>query len=183
MSRLIFSIFVICFISYKLWQNWDSEKISKTESQSAYAPDYQIEGLSQTIFTTDGQIKTKLTAENFEHYEELEFTFIKQPSYTLFGSNKDSNWMISAKESSVHDNLYLELVGDVKVESVTKNNWLNQIEMDQINMNLNTRVLSTDTQITGSGKAIEFTGKGLKANLNTQEFEFTDNVQTKYLVN
>lgn len=182
MKQLLFSILILFAISQYFWREWSSQPDTIVEYDRVAQPDYQIQQLTQTIFNDNGQPHTQLKAENLEHYEELEFTYFQRPVYVLYSETQQSNWILTANESGIYDNRHLELEGNVLVKATQPTDWLNEIKVAQLNMDLINHTISTSAQITGQGNKLSIQGKGLRGNLKTQEFELIDHVQAIYLV-
>ncbi len=182
MKQLLLSVLVIIAVSQYFWREWSAEPETQEKLDQVALPDYQIKQLTQVTFNQDGNRETQLKAENLEYYQELEFTYFQHPEYVLYSDNQESNWVLTANESGIYDNRHLELEGDVLVKATESTDWLNEIKVSRLNMDLTEHTINSKAKVQATGNKLLVSGKGLQGNLKTKEFELTQNVQATYLV-
>ncbi|MCU4675463.1 LPS export ABC transporter periplasmic protein LptC [Catenovulum sp. 2E275] len=182
MKQLLLSVLVIIAVSQYFWHEWTNEPQSQEKVDQVALPDYQIKQLIQISYNQDGHRQTKLKAENLEYYQELEFTYFQHPEYVLYSDKQESSWILTANESGIYDNRHLELEGNVLIKSTEPTDWLNEIKVSRLNMDLTEHTINSKAQVQAHGNKLEVVGKGLQGNLKTKEFELTQHVQATYLV-
>ena len=182
MKQLLLSVLVIIAVSQYFWREWTNEPETTEKIDQVALPDYQIKQLVQVTFNQAGDKQTQLKAENLEYYRELEFTYFQHPEYVLYSDKQESDWVLSANESGIYDNRHLELEGNVLVKATQTTDWLNEIQVSRLNMDLQEHTISSKAEVQAQGNKLKVSGKGLQGNLKTKEFELTQNVKATYLV-
>lgn len=182
MKQLLLSVLVIVAVSQYFWRQWSTDDLTPNKVEQVTQPDYQIKQFTQVTYGSTGNKQTQLKAENLEYYQELEFTYFQHPEYVLYSDMQESNWVLTANESGIYDNRHLELEGNVLVRSTQPTDWLNEINVSRLNMDLTQHTITSKAQVNAQGNKLQVSGKGLKGNLKTKEFELTQHVQATYLV-
>jgi lipopolysaccharide export system protein LptC len=183
MNRVGYSIlvlFILIVIVFNLPISINSDKKqTKDNEPSLLTPTYLAEQLSSQRFNEDGLLSHAINASRMEHYAELGFMVFTQPRYTIFLED-GSEYVISAQEGTLYDDNRMLLENHIVIESQNETDFIQQISAEYIEMNLNTKALSSNSAIVLRGKEFAMHSNGLDANLAEKRFALLEHTRTEF---
>ena len=183
MNRLgvsISALFILALLMHlPTWMEDDSAP-SPQQGQNALKPAYQAKNLTTTLYNVEGKLNHKVFAASMEHYDELGFVFFQKPRYTVYTENAESPWEVSAQEGTLYNDELIQLEKDVIIENQTNNDFVKRITTQYIQINLNSKQMTSDQRVNIQGTQYVINSNGFNANLDTQKYELIDHVQTIY---
>ena len=161
--------------------NWLAEEVikPKIQTEEAWVPNYQARKMRSTVYNKDGNINHQVFAEKMEHFDLLGFTLFKQPQYVLY-TQTGSPWKINAIEATLYDDQRLQFENDVEIFNENAKGQVQKITTDFVEINLDSKLMTTDQPVLITGENITINSNGIKANLESQQYEFIDHVKTIY---
>ncbi|NDV89627.1 LPS export ABC transporter periplasmic protein LptC [Alteromonas sp. 345S023] len=176
----ISALFVLALLMYlPIWMEEAPEQAS-ANGLDALKPAYKAKNLTTTLYNQDGQLNHKVFARSMEHYDQLGFVLFQQPRYTLYTENAASPWEVTATEGTLYNNELIQLENNVQIENQTEDDFVKTITTAFIEINLNTKQMTSDQPVEIRGLQYVINSNGFNANLRTQEYELIDHVQTIY---
>ncbi|WP_298773601.1 LPS export ABC transporter periplasmic protein LptC [uncultured Shewanella sp.] len=182
MSRV--SIAIILLFSTALILYWQVQ--SKKEDQArnidiSQRPDYIVEDLSGIEYNKLGQISSRVSAKHMEHFDNTNMTYFTQPVYLIYPDNRQGKWRIQAKKGTLNKITgKVTLENNVIIDSMSPDQPLRTVKTDFLELDLNTKIMTSNKHIYITGVDFTIEGKGLYADLNTQTVKLTSQVEGKY---
>lgn len=184
MNRLGYSIsalFTLALATYiPTWLKEDTQP-NQISEQDAFRPTYKAINLRSALYDDTGRLTHRIFASEMEHYEQLGFVFFKQPQYTIYIENDEQPWRLSADEGTLYDDNRIQLEQNVTIQSLSDNNFVKTITTEYMQMDLDTKVMTSDQAVTIVGEDYKIQSNGFNANLHTKQYELKKHVQTVYL--
>ncbi len=143
-------------------------------------PTYSLMGINSTLFDQEGNLAYKVQAEKMSFYDNQNKTVFEHPSYTLFTDISASPWIVSAEKGELFAKRTLALKEGVTVRSTDQAGYVRMIKTQQLTIDLLSKEVTSEVPVIISGKSFLITSNGLKANLNSQQFELINHVKTHY---
>lgn len=165
-------------LSLPNWLSEDSVK-PKLQTEEAWVPNYVAITMRSTLYNQQGKINHQVFAQKMEHFDLLGFTLFKKPQYTLYTQTGEP-WHINAMDGTLYDDQRLQFENDVQIFNANEAGQIQKIETGFIEVNLVNKVMTTDQAVEISGENLTINSNGIKANLESQQYEFTDHVKTIY---
>jgi len=176
----ISALFILAMLMYiPTWMEEQPETQGNREND-ALKPAYKAKNLTTTLYNQDGELNHKVFAESMEHYDQLGFVLFQQPKYTLYTENASSPWVVTADEGTLYNNELIQLENQVNIENQTGDDFVKSISTEYIQINLETKQMTSDQPVEILGTQYVILSNGFNANLRTQEYELLDHVQTTY---
>ena len=176
----ISALFILALLMYiPSWMEEPPVEQSKQELD-ALKPAYKAKNLTTTLYNQDGQLNHKVFAQSMEHYDQLGFVLFQKPRYTLYTDNASSPWVVTAQEGALYRNELIQLENNVVIENQTADDFVKSITTEYIQINLDTKQMTSDQMVEILGTQYVIQSNGFNANLRTQEYELIDHVQTTY---
>ncbi|GGW80959.1 LPS export ABC transporter periplasmic protein LptC [Alteromonas halophila] len=182
-SRLQISILILFILALLLYiPTWMSEAPVERQADQidALRPAYRAKNLTTTLYNQEGQLNHRVFARNMEHYDQLGFVLFTQPEYTLYTDDASAPWLVTAQEGTLYNNDTIQLDSDVEIVNQTQNDFVETIETEFIEINLDTKTMVSDQPVTIRGVQYVISSNGFNADLQTQQYELIDHVQTVY---
>ncbi|WP_416306232.1 LPS export ABC transporter periplasmic protein LptC [Neptunicella sp. SCSIO 80796] len=183
MSKVSISICLLFLLVLALnLEDWlaDSPIQTTENTEEAWQPNYQANEMQSTLYDKQGNINHLVYAQHMEHYQLLGFTLFEHPQYTIFTQEQDRPWKISATEGTLYDDNRLHLEDNVIVQSMDKEGFVQTMQTDFIEINLDSRTLTSDQIVTITGKNYVMQGTGFSANLDKRTFELLNHVKSTF---
>ena len=161
---------------------WMEEEpvLTSSEGLDALKPAYKAKNLTTTLYNSEGQLNHKVFASSMEHYDQLGFVSFEQPSYTLYSSDADSPWVVTALEGTLYNNELIQLENKVNIENQSQDDFVKTITTEYIQINLDSKQMTSDQPVEIRGMQYVIQSNGFNANLRTQKYELIDHVHTTY---
>lgn len=180
MSRINWSILIVFGALVALYASLffksDSKAIVISEDSELF-PNYRALNLNSRLYNQTGKLSHAVQATKMEHFEALGFAVFENPVYTLYLDNSQP-WQVSAKEATLYDNHRIILENQVKIMNLDSNRFVEKIATDYVEIDLNKKTISSDQLVEISGPNFFVTSVGLVGNLNTQQYELREHVNT-----
>ncbi|XOV80643.1 MAG: LPS export ABC transporter periplasmic protein LptC [Aestuariibacter sp.] len=183
MNRTTLSILLLFVLILILNAPFFEEKPQSNTDDSrpeAWSPNYQARNMQSTLYNKQGDVNHEVFATSMEHYDILGFTLFENPEYTIFTERSEQPWKVNALEGTLYEDNRIELEQKVIIESLSEGDFVQRIETDFIEIDLNTKTMHSDQLTTISGVDFVITSNGFNANLLTRKFELINHVQTVY---
>lgn len=176
----ISALFVLALLLYlPIWMEEEPET-QERQSIDALQPAYKARNLTTTFYDGDGNRNHQIFATSMEHYDELGFVLFQQPEYTVYLDEQTSSWQVTAKEGTLYNDDLIQLDSDVMIKSLSDDPFVSTIATEFIEINLDTQKMVSDQPVVIRGTQYTINSNGFKADLETQEYELIDHVQTIY---
>lgn len=144
----------------------------------ASIPDYIATDLKQTNFNESGTVSHKVMARKMSMYQDLGFTHFEKPQFTIF--SEQGVWQLTADEATLYNNEKLILEQNVIAKSLTPNIMLNTIEAASVEYLINSKLMTSQSEVKMTGPGLEIKGQGLNANLEEQVIKLINHTKTTY---
>ncbi len=176
----ISALFVLALLLYlPVWMEEEPET-QERQNIDALQPAYKARNLTTTFYDENGNRNHQIFATSMEHYDELGFVLFQQPEYTVYLEQQTSSWQVTAKEGTLYNNDLIQLDSDVVIKSLNEDAFVSTISTEFIEINLDTQKMVSDQPVVIRGTPYTINSNGFKADLETQEYELIDHVQTIY---
>ncbi|WP_100644519.1 LPS export ABC transporter periplasmic protein LptC [Alteromonas facilis] len=183
MNRLGYSIsalFILALATYiPTWLKDESPETVGSE-EDIYQPTYQAKNLRSALYDNDGQLSHRIFAQEMEHYEQLGFVYFKQPQYTIYMEDDQTPWRVTADEGTLYDDNRIQLERNVIIQSLSQEEFVKTISTEFLQINLETKIMTSDQAVTIVGEDYQIESDGLEADLNLKTYELQQHVQTIY---
>lgn len=182
-NRLTLSIsalFVLALLMYL--PTWLEEETTPANDKKADAlrPAYKAKNITTTLFNSQGELNHQVFAVSMEHYDQLGFVLFGQPRYTVYLGEDKSPWNVTALEGTLYNNEVIQLDSNVVISSVENRDFIQQVKTEFLEINLNSKNMNSDQPVQIIGEQFLTISNGFNGNLQTQQYELTDHVQTTY---
>lgn len=176
----ILALFILILVVYNLPISSDAQKTSSTNTENTLlTPTYMAQNLSSQRFNAEGELSHKIKAVRMEHYAELGFMVFTEPRYTIYLQD-GSEYVISAREGTLYDDNRMLLEANIMIQSQNNDDFIQQIDAEYVEMNLDTKDLRSNSAITLRGKEFAMQSNGLEANLEDKVFALIDHTRTQF---
>ena len=182
-SRLRLSIVILFVLALLMYlPTWMEEEPTqkKAEQIDALRPAYRAKNLTTTLYNEQGQLNHRVFATTMEHYDQLGFVLFTQPEYTLYTDNASAPWLVTAQEGTLYTNDIIQLDSNVEIVNQSPDDFVEAIQTEFIEINLNSKKMTSDQPVIIRGLQYVINSNGFNANLETQQYELIDHVQTVY---
>lgn len=182
---LLILILVIAVAGVVLWRPLfigDEDEVPDLTDQDT--PDFIAEGLRTRIFETDGRLAHQLFADRMEHFSLSGLTRLTNPEYVSFLSEAPetagNQWEITAENGYFYNDESLLLETNVLIRNLSGQGYIQRIETQQLDIDLQAQLLYTEAPVTILGARFEMRGNGLQIDLEAQQVKLVEHVQTIY---
>ena len=183
MNRLSLSILILFIIVLAIYvPGWiETEPDSPISDQDeAWQPNYQANNMRSTFYNQAGEINHLVYARKMEHYQLLGFTLFELPQYTIYVTNQPNPWRVKANEGTLYEDNLIRLEADVEIKTTNRDGFVQTITTQFLEINLGNKTMMSDQAVKIEGQDFVINSNGFTANLETQQYEFKDHVQTVY---
>ena len=167
-----------------LWRPFSSEEPDTDHfDPTQLQPDFVAEGLFTKLFNPAGEIQHRIESRRMAHYSVIGLTELAEPLYITTAINNDGQtqvWQLVADEGRYHNDERLELIDNVRITNIDGSAFLHAVETDYLHIHLDTQDITSDYPVRAYGPQFEVRGQGLRANLEAQQVELINHVQTIY---
>ncbi|WP_299490126.1 LPS export ABC transporter periplasmic protein LptC [uncultured Shewanella sp.] len=159
---------------------------SKKEDQSlnvdiSQRPDYIVEDLSGVEYNKLGLVSSRVSAKHMEHYDSTNMTYFTEPVYFIYPDNQQGKWRIRANKGTLNKVTgKVTLENNVIIDSLSPEQPVKTVKTDFLELDLNTKIMTSNKHIYITGVDFTIEGKGLYADLNTQTVKLTSQVEGTY---
>lgn len=158
----------------------DDEPVLDTEQLQ---PDFTAEGLFTRIFSAEGALQHRIESSHMAHYSVIGLTELTQPTYRStiqLSDDRSEQWKVRADKGSYFDDDRLLLEDNVRITNEDGQSYIQAIETDSLTINTLTQEITTDAMVLIYGPQFEVRGQGMRANLELQQLELNQHVETLY---
>ncbi len=177
---LAFFVLLLAAIAYGLVEWHQTEERETTTVNTTLTPDFIAESLKSNTFNLKGDLSHVIDAQRMEHYADIEVTHFEFPHLTLYPEDKKIPWEVSSTEGTLFSDNRVKLKNRVKLSSTDPESLIQEIHGKDIELDLNTNIVSSEQAIVVLGKGFTMYGSGLIVDINTKQMTLTEHVQTIY---
>lgn len=171
-----------------LWYSSERESTQVTDYDDLQLiPDFTAYGLATRVFEADGRLAHQIRATRMAHYSAIRLTELEEPIYTTFLSERSVNvqetgaeWQISAQFGRFYEDERLELTDDVAIVNRSGIGYIHEIITDNLAIDLQSGIMHTDAPVTLRGPQFYVHGIGMRIDLEAQQLEIIEHVETIY---
>lgn len=146
-------------------------------------PDFVAEGLFTKLFNPAGELQHRIESIRMAHFSAIGLTELTEPRYITTIVDDEGNsqvWQLTADKGTYHNDERLELNDNVRITNIEGNAFIEALETEYLLIYLNTQEITTDRPVLVYGPQFQIRGQGLRANLEAQQLELINHVQTTY---
>ncbi|WP_157980939.1 LPS export ABC transporter periplasmic protein LptC [Aliidiomarina shirensis] len=185
---IIITLLVALIAAIILWNAFDDEEtIESGERTEMLIPDFTATGLETRVFESDGRLAQQIRAEHMAHFSALNLTELESPVYITYlnelavdSAETGSVWEVSAEKGRYYEGERLELESNVLILNRSNTGYIDEIKTDFISIDLQNRTMHTDSPVTIQGIRFIVNGNGMRVDLEAQQLELIDHVETIY---
>ncbi|AMA65005.1 Lipopolysaccharide export system protein LptC [Candidatus Arsenophonus lipoptenae] len=175
--NIILTIIILSLIGWNLSSfNQSSTSIIINKNQ----PNYQTGNAVMHLFNPKGKLDYKLIIDKFYYFSSDKISFFINPILTIYNIKKIPTWTIRANKAKLINDNMLYLYGDIQINNLNINSELKKILMEEGIINLLTRDISSNNQVTIIGRGLKSIGMKMLGNINTNTAELIEDVKTYY---
>ncbi len=187
--RTLFLISLLAIVAILvLWQPWQQEQevpaVTELEQQT---PDFTAENLVTRIFESNGRLSHRIRAAHMAHYSQQNLTKLTLPVYITNIENQPEGatelWQVKASEGRFYNDEKLELITQVELTNLSNIGYIRNITTDYLAIDLNTQQMYTESPVTISGPQFLIRGIGLTVDIESQQLELIQHVETIFYPN
>ena len=146
--------------------------------------DYYMTSVDSTQFNITGASDYRLQADRIVHYPSPEYAIIDSPRL-VFYEGQTGPWFLSAAYGTITQDALrgeesLKLTDNVVVQHTDSEGRTHHIYTDTLTIYLNSRYLTTDSEILLESTNLEISSLGMTAALSTKHITFLSNVRGRY---
>jgi len=175
-ATILIALAIVVYMAFNDRQETQYDGVSSEEREA----DFIISQLTLDHYGESGALKQVIKAEQAKHFPETQEmpaeTLFTLPNVTLHQGNKEF-WRLSAREGVLTGERLLTLIGEVRVIPLSDTDTRFNLSTEKLNINLDTEIADTKESVVIKDPSSEITSKGLRANLKTQQIEFTSQVR------
>ncbi|QBY04780.1 LPS export ABC transporter periplasmic protein LptC [Thalassotalea sp. HSM 43] len=183
MSRLhLISIllFILALASYGYLHYQQSQQADVEVIKPLDEPAFVANALSSKKFDSDGHLVHTIYAEQMTHFDQLGETKLLKPAYTLYPDDGSEPWRLTAESGFLGKDNILILKDRVRLICEDKNAFISEVQGEELALDLDTKIITSDQNILLKGKDFTMSGVGLKVDINTTEMTLSEHVQTTF---
>ena len=183
MNRLglsIGSLFIAALLLYlPSWMD-ETDEQQIAPGMDALDPTYQAKNLTTKLYDASGNLSHQVFATEMQHFDQLGFVVFTQPLYTLYSKDNSAPWQLTAEEGTLYDNQVIQLENNVTITSLDKDEYVQTIQTEFINVELEKQTMQSDQEVILSGARYTITSIGFSADLRSEYYELQNHVKTVY---
>jgi len=180
MNRQNVGIVILFLCALGIWRFFSPDEQATTTTSTEYQPDFTAQVLRSVEFSTEGEIIRRIFADSMEHYGELGMTMFTNPVIILYDDNAQATWKIQAKEGNFSSEDVATLRNDVVIKNMAKNDYIDVITTNYLQLELAKNLVHSDQLITISGTLFNQTGIGLEGDLKQEYMTILKQVEAIY---
>ena len=173
---IVLSLVALVLIGLNLADKDDSSQVVINASD----PTYKSEHTDTVVYSPEGALSYRLTAEHVEYFSDQAISWFTHPFLTTFDANKVPTWSIKADKAKLTNDRMLYLYGHVEINALTEDAQLRKITTDNAQVNLTTQDVSSDDLVTLYGTTFNSSGLKMRGNLRSKNAELIEKVRTSY---
>ncbi len=142
--------------------------------------DFFMEGVVIHKFDSSGKQINTLEADRMEHSSLHDISVLDQPIIT-FGKNQSGEWKMSSEKGQlINKSTIIQLDNQVRIEEYLEDNSIQtKIMTNNLTINLQENIASTDERVTIQSPLYKTQGIGLKIQIDQELFFLNSNVTTE----
>lgn len=185
-QRTLFLIALLALVAVLvLWQPWQqAEEVPVQAESEQQIPDFTAENLVTRIFESNGRLSHRIRAEHMAHYSQQKLTELTAPVYISHLENQPEGtgelWQVKARTGRFYNDEKLELMSNVEVTNLSNTGYIRNIETDYLAIDLISQKMYTESAVVISGPQFQIRGVGLTVDLESQQLELIQHVETVY---
>ena len=161
------------------WSAWRMGDRSEPAQSAAQRSDYVLRDFELVMLGKDGTESLRLQAPELQRSREDESLAIDQPVFHVPG--QDGAWRLGADQGWINaEGDLARLTGNVAGDSAEGHPVPTTFRTDTLELLPDQSLARTDDRATLTQPGIMQTGVGFQANLQTRQYQFLSQVQTRY---
>ena len=165
-------------IALLIWLPDNNTTNNNQQDDQELLPEFTAKMLHQELYDEQGQLHQKVISESMEHFKEISLTHFLKPDFTLY-ENQQPNWRIVAMGGTLQEGLLI-LDKQVTMHQMVEGSQVKTIQTEYLEIDLNAKLVTTDSPVIIQGEQLIITGQGLEANLNEGMIRLTNQVNTLF---
>lgn len=172
----LLSLVVLVLIGINL-ANYDH---SDTAHNTVTQPAYQSEQTQTLVYSPQGLLSYRLTAQQVRYNSDSETSWFSQPVMLIYDGNKQPAWRVQADNAQLTKDRQLYLQGHVQLSALTAEAQLRKIYTNSARVNLASQDIASDERVTLYGSGLYSTGLKMRGNLREKTAQLIEQVKTSY---
>ena len=174
-----------CMLFFLLISETDNISFSGLEgSRVNQAFDYYLTTVDSTSFSPQGESEYRLQADRIVHYPSPEFATIDSPQLVIY-EGQAGPWFLSAAYGTIEQDFErseekLNLSENVIVQHTDAEGQTYNIYTDELTIYLDSKYLTTETEVLFESMNREISSLGMTADLTTKHITFLSQVRGRY---
>lgn len=182
MNRVTLAIIILFGTALGLyWQIQSKDQQAIQSVDRSKQPDYIADDLRSTEYNEQGLVNNKIYAEHMEYFENKNTSYFTNPIFLIYPNDGKSPWHIQSAKGQLNKATgKVRLEKDVIIKAMNPEEPIQTLKTTYLDVNLNSKIMTTDDIVYVTGNGFEVQGKGLYANMNTQIVTLNNEVQGIY---
>ncbi len=178
-TLLIILLFAVSLLAWR-WSSQEDNGNTQVKKKDVSLPSFTATHLHSWRYTADGKLMDILTAEQALYYEYNKITDALHPVLQTFELNGQTAWNISAKTGKLFGNDRIILRDNVVIKNHNPALNVDQMQTSYLDMDMNTRQITSDKPVTIDSPDYHVQGVGLHADLNTKRYQILEQGHATY---
>lgn len=171
-----------------LWQPWQQEQETPVQIElEQQTPDFTAENLVTRIYEPNGRLSHRIRAAHMAHFSQQNLTELTLPVYITNIENQPEGttelWQVKASEGRFYNDDKLELITKVELTNLSNIGYIRNINTDYLAIDLKTQQMYTESPVIISGPQFLIRGIGLTVDIESQQLELVQHVETIFYPN
>jgi len=178
-TLLILLLFAVSLLAWR-WSSESEDANMQVQKKDLSLPSFTASNLHSQRYTADGRLTDIFTADQALYYQSNKVTDAINPVLQTFEPNGISAWHLSAKQGQLFGNDRIVLRENVVIKNHNPALNIDRMQTAYLDMDLNTRQISSDQPVTIDSSDYHVQGVGLHADLNTKRYQILEQGHATY---
>lgn len=178
-TLLICLLFALSLLAWR-WSSQSADENSQAQKEDVSLPSFTAAKLHSRRYTADGKLTDIFTAEQALYYQHNKITDTLYPVLQTFEPNGQTAWNISAKNGQLSGNDRIILRDNIIIKNHNPALNIDRMQTSYLDMDMNTRQVSSDKPVTIDSPDYHVQGVGLHADLNTKRYQILEQSHATY---
>ena len=177
---LFITLFFISGALYFWNPFWSIAEKEPQPQATTLQPDFVADDLALKRYDEQGFLSSQVQAEHMEHFQEIGLTKFTAPNYLIYPKQGEVRWRVRADEGTFNHRNHVVLKKNVIIMAISPDELVKEIKTSYLELDLNTRMMTSDRPVTVFGKEFTISGIGLEADLNRHYVELKKDIRATY---
>jgi lipopolysaccharide export system protein LptC len=178
-TLLIILLFAVALLAWRWSSQGENENI-EAKTNDISLPSFTATKLHSRRYTADGRLTDIFTAEQALYYEHNKVTDAITPVLQTFEPTGQTAWNITAKIGQLIGNDRLMLHDNIVIKNHNPALNIDRMQTSYLDMDMNTRQISSDKPVTIDSPDYHVQGVGLHADLNSKRYQILEQSHATY---